>query len=265
MTTRDAVATSLDTTVGAVATDSTTAVEVFSVVDLLDAQPMLRRSLSDPSATDTARAQLAARLLDGRVSGTALQVVTAVVKAPWSSSRALVSGLDRQGVRIALRAAVDAGHLEQVERDLFAVARVVESNPKLGATLRGFAYPLAGRRELVSRLIAGKIDPIAEQLALRAVNARHRTFQLTIESYLSMAALMTGRTIARVTVARAMDEEQTTRLRTALEAQVKGPVTLQIDIDPSVLGGINVAIDDDVYESTVAARLEDARRQLINL
>ena len=29
--------------------------------------------------------------------------------------------------------------------------------------------------------------------------------------------------------------------------------------------GVNVSLGDDVYESTVAARLEDARRQLINL
>ena len=36
-------------------------------------------------------------------------------------------------------------------------------------------------------------------------------------------------------------------------------------VDPAVLGGVNVSLGDDVYESTVAARLEDARRQLINL
>ena len=41
-------------------------------------------------------------------------------------------------------------------------------------------------------------------------------------------------------------------------------MTLQVDIDPSVLGGIDVAIGHDVYESTVAGRLEDVRRQLIN-
>ena len=71
--------------------------------------------------------------------------------------------------------------------------------------------------------------------------------------------------IARVTVARPLDEARIARLKTALTAQVGGPVNLQISVDPAVLGGISVAIDDDVYESTVAARLEDARRQLINL
>jgi F-type H+-transporting ATPase subunit delta len=42
-------------------------------------------------------------------------------------------------------------------------------------------------------------------------------------------------------------------------------VSLQVTVDPAVLGGVNVSLGDDVYESTVAARLEDARRQLINL
>lgn len=265
MTARDAAASALDSAVGTVGIDGSTAAEVFSVVDLLDAQPMLRRSLSDPSSSDTARVHLADRLLGGKVSAATLEVVRAVVQAPWPSAKSMVVGLDRQGVRIALRAAADSGRLEEVEKDLFAVARIVDANPTLGAALRAFAYPLEARRQLVSSLIAGKVEPVAEQLALRAVSARHRTFQLTIEAYLEMAALMTGRKIARVRVARGLDEEQTSRLRSALEAQVNAPVTLQIEVDPSVLGGINVAIDDDVYESTVAARLEDARRQLINL
>ena len=80
-----------------------------------------------------------------------------------------------------------------------------------------------------------------------------------------MAAGLSGHRIARVTVARPLDEARITRLKSALSAQVGGPVDLQIAVDPAVLGGISVAIDDDVYESTVAARLEDARRQLINL
>ena len=77
-----------------------------------------------------------------------------------------------------------------------------------------------------------------------------------------MAADVAGEKIARVTVARPLDEARVARLKRALEAQVGRTVSLQIDVDPSVLGGMNVAIDDDVIESTVAARLDQVRRQL---
>jgi F-type H+-transporting ATPase subunit delta len=80
-----------------------------------------------------------------------------------------------------------------------------------------------------------------------------------------MAARLAGQRIAKVTVARELDAGRVSRLRSALEAQVGAPVSLQVTVDPAVLGGVNVSLGDDVYESTVAARLEDARRQLINL
>ena len=152
MTARDAATAALDLTVGGITTDATTAAELFAVVDLLDGQPMLRRSLSDPSSTDAARAGLAERLLAGKVSPTTVSVVAAVVKAPWSSGNALVAGLERQGVRIALEASRASGRLDTVERELFAVARTVDENSDLSAALRSLAYPLDGKRALVARL-----------------------------------------------------------------------------------------------------------------
>ena len=118
MTARDAANAALDTTVEGIATDATTAAELFAVVDLLDGQPMLRRSLSDPSSTDVARAGLAKRLLTGKVSATTLEVVAAVVSSPWSSANALVAGLERQGIRVALSASRTSGGLERVEEEV---------------------------------------------------------------------------------------------------------------------------------------------------
>ena len=39
-------------------------------------------------------------------------------------------------------------------------------------------------------------------------------------------------------------------------------VHLNVIVDPTIVGGLRVAIGDDVIDGTVAGRLEDARRQL---
>ena len=67
MMARGAAPDGLDATVAGIASDATTASELFAVVDLIDGQPMLRRSLSDPSASFEERAGLAKRLFDGCV------------------------------------------------------------------------------------------------------------------------------------------------------------------------------------------------------
>lgn len=264
MTARDAATQGLDHAVDGIGTGASAA-ELFAVVDVLDAQPSLRRSLSDPSASDEQRSGLAHRVLDGKVGPETISVVTEVVKAAWSSGRQMATALERQAVRLALRGAQQDGSLSEVTSQLQALRNAVENNPELSGALRNQTYPVEGKQALVDRLISTKVAPATQTLAARAVKARKRNFSVTVASYLEMAADMSGHQIARVTVARPLDEGRTERLRNALQAQTGKPVTLQIEVDPSVIGGMSVAIGDEVIESTVAGRLEQARRQLNNL
>lgn len=265
MMARDAALAGLDNAVEGIETDASTAAELFSVVDVLDGQPTLRRSLSDPSASDESRAALAKRLFGGKVSDAAMAVVQAVVSSPSRSGALLVGALERQGIRLALQCANRDGSLARVTEELFTVQNAVDANPELQGALRNQRFPVDGKQALVKRLISGKAAAVTEMLASRAVKARRRNFSTTVADYLSMAAELTGVKIARVTVARPLDEARTARLKAALESQVGTPVSLQVEVDPSVLGGMSVAFDDDVIESTVAGRLEDARRQLTHL
>ena len=262
MMARGAAPAGLDATVAGIASDATTASELFAVVDLIDGQPMLRRSLSDPSASFEERAGLAKRLFDGRVSASTLAVVTEVLRSAWSSGADMVAGLERQGIRLALQSAHRSGGIDEVADQLHTLAATIDASPELAGTLRNQTYPVEAKKGLVDRLIAGKVHPVTRTLAARAVRSRRRNIGQTVGAILEIAADVAGEKIARVTVARPLDEARVARLKAALEAQIGRTVSLQIDVDPAVLGGMNVAIDDDVIESTVAARLDQARRQL---
>lgn len=262
MKSRDAARASLDASADAIASDARAADELFAVVDLLESQHTLRRSLSDPSGSPEERAALAKRLFGSRISAPASAVLDLVVRAAWPSGRRLVEAVERQGVRALLRGAKASGELARVQAEIHTVATTVTSNPELSDALRNRAYPLESRRELLARLTAGKVSPTTTVLLRRAAAARLRTVPLTIDSYLEMAAGLGNERVAKVTVARPLDEARLERLRRALVAQVGGPVAMQVQVDPSVIGGVNVQLGDDVIESTVAGRLEDARRLL---
>src|SRR5690349_15269501 len=64
--------------------------ELFSVVRLLDKEPGLRRTLGDSSAERSRREDLLTRLLTGKVSDQALQVLAEAVGNRWSTPRELV-------------------------------------------------------------------------------------------------------------------------------------------------------------------------------
>jgi len=97
-------------------------------------------------------------------------------------------------------------------------------------------------------------------LARRAVAARRRTFGLTIEGYIGLAAAQKNRVVATVRVAQPMSPEHVQRLRAALSRQVGREVLIQEVVDESVLGGARVELGSEVIEGTVRDRLDEARR-----
>jgi F-type H+-transporting ATPase subunit delta len=71
-----------------------------------------------------------------------------------------------------------------------------------------------------------------------------------------------GQTIATVTSAKPLTQEQVERMRAGLAAQYDRDVKINQLIDPSVLGGFRVQIGDDVIDSTIAARLGELKLKL---
>jgi F-type H+-transporting ATPase subunit delta len=94
------------------------------------------------------------------------------------------------------------------------------------------------------------------------VASASRSFELTVEGYLRLAAATQQRQVAVVTVARPLDDDQRARLQSVLSEKLNRQLTLQVLVDPTVLGGARVRVGDEVIEGTVAGRLSAAREQL---
>lgn len=239
---------------------STLAGELFAVVDAVDAQPVLRRSLTDPGLSVDQRKQLVARLLGGKVSGSAQYIVEEAAAQRWTGGRSFSDALERQGVRAEFRAAQAQGQLDEVIDELFRFERTIAGDGDLRAALANRGVALAGRVDLVTRLLDGRAHEATVVLARRAAGARERSVNDTLEAYLKLAADMRARGVATVHVARPLTAEQHERMRAALSRQVGREIDMHVIVDPAVLGGVRVEIGDEVIEGTVAGRLETARR-----
>ncbi|HEX8510327.1 MAG TPA: ATP synthase F1 subunit delta, partial [Propionibacteriaceae bacterium] len=194
------------------------------------------------------------------VSKAAVNVVAEAAAVRWSGARTFVAALERQAIRAELARADAAEQLEETEDELFRFARLVASDPGLRDAVSDRTVDRSHRQELVSQLLEGKVSSSTVALARRAVLARERTFDHTLEQYVNLAAEQKNRLVATVRVARPLTDEQLERMRSALTRQAGRQVTVQVVIDEQVLGGVRVELGDEVIEGTVAAKLEDARR-----
>ncbi len=237
-------------------------VELFGLVEALDASPSLKRTLTDPNMPDEQRKGFTHAFFDSRLSESAATLLAEATALRWMGGRYLVDAIEREAVRAQLRVAEDNGGLDGVEDELFRFGRLVDGNSNLRAAVTDRSASLERRCELIDDLLEGKVGLTTIVLAKRAVRARERSFSWTLDGYVELAAEMRDRTIATVRVAQPLTDQQRERLSAALQTRAGRKVALQEIVDPEVLGGVRVEMGGQVIEGTVAGRLDEARRQL---
>ncbi|MDR1265086.1 MAG: F0F1 ATP synthase subunit delta [Propionibacteriaceae bacterium] len=252
----------LDDALTAVAGDGQTAQELLAAAGLLDRDPFLRRALSDPAAPSEARRQVAGALFRGRLSAAALSLLQTAAGQSWPDGLALARALERQGVRAVWLWAQAVGNLDRVMDELFTAGRLISQDPELRRAVTDAAAAAAPRRELVRRLLAGRVEPQTLVLAEHAALNGHATFEDVVRRDLAQAGRLRGVEVAVATSARPLSESQRVRLAAALTARAGRPVALEEVVDPAVVGGVKVELGDEVIDGTLTARLGAARRHL---
>jgi F-type H+-transporting ATPase subunit delta len=236
--------------------------DLFSVVSLLAAEGGLRRSVTDPSTPAEVRTSVVRGLLEGKLGGPAVDVVSAAAGLRWSRPRDLGDTLEHAGVLAQVIAAEQAGQSDELEDELFRFDRLVAGDPALRDALTSRTSPTPAKQSLVRSLLEGRASAPTTRLAEQAVTGRHRSFGAAVEYYIKIAADRRDRFVATVRSAKPLSDSERGRLADVLRNQYGRQVHLNMVVDPDVLGGLRVEIGDEVIDGTVATRLDEARRRL---
>jgi F-type H+-transporting ATPase subunit delta len=237
--------------------------ELFAVADLLDSSASLRRALTDPSREGQGKADLLGRLLDGKVSPPVVDVVGGLVRGRWSQGRDLADAVEHLATNAVLAAAERDGELDALEDQLFRFGRIVDADRALASALSDRALPAPRKAALADRLLSDRVTTASLTLATRfAAHPRGRTLDAALADVLAIAARRKERLVATVTAAVPLTEQQRDRLGRLLQRIYQRPVRLNVDVDPELLGGLRVAIGDEVIDASVLSRLDEARRRL---
>ncbi|GAA3574269.1 F0F1 ATP synthase subunit delta [Amycolatopsis ultiminotia] len=237
--------------------------ELLSVVDLLDREIGLRRALGDASVDPDSRRGLIRRLFEAKLSEPALKVLDTVAGSRWSSPRQLVDGLESLGRSALLTAAEQSGAVETVESQLFQIARIVAGSPELEAALSDLTAPADAKRTLVRGLFADKVDVVTETLVEQAVRrSKGRGVGNGLDKLVALAAERRQRSVAYVTSANELSEEQRSRLSAKLDGIYGRPIALHVEIDPALGGGLVVRVGDEVIDGSTSGQVAALRRRL---
>ncbi|WP_440712263.1 F0F1 ATP synthase subunit delta [Gordonia sp. FQ] len=238
----------------------TTGEQLLSVAETVSDNRALRTALADSVTPPDTRAAIAREVLSGKVTEVTLQTVASAAARHWSSDADLADALLELGRESLLQAAKREGRLDTVEEELFRLGRVVKENTELEQALSDRTRSQADRAQLLSGLIDGKVDDVTKRLAVQAVTTSTEAPGDVIDELSGLAAAAGGRKVAYVTSAGELSAAQRTALAGKLSAIFDAPVTLHVEIDPELLGGVVVRVGDERIDGSIAGKLAALRR-----
>lgn len=241
---------------------STLSSELFFAAEVLAGNVPLRRAFVDISRDAAAKGELVKDLFGKSVGAAALSLLTEISTLRWSAGGDIVHVLEQLAIEAEGSAANIDGALDRVEDELFAVSRIIVENFELRKALVGSGAQ-AAKAALMREVLAKSATPSTIKLSVALVTGlRGRSIEAAFADFLFGLANRRNRLIADVRVATALSADQKVRLAAAIEKQVGQPIRVNIQIDPTILGGVSVRFADELVDGSVSNRLAGAGRAL---
>jgi F-type H+-transporting ATPase subunit b/F-type H+-transporting ATPase subunit delta len=244
---------------------SSVADDLASVAKLLAREQVLTRHLADPADDPSPKLGLLETLLEGKVGDTALEVLKAAVSGRWSSDANLVDAVEHVARLALLVRAERADVAGDVEEQLFRFGRILDAQPRLATLLSDYSAPAEGRVKLLRDVLdsGSGVDATTVQLLSQTVELlRGERADEAVLDLAELAVARRGEVVAHVNAAADLSDAQRTRLTEVLTRVYGHPVAVQLHINPELLGGLNIAVGDEVIDGTLSSKLAAAETKL---
>ena len=244
---------------------SSVAEDLASVVKLLSQEPVLTRHLADPADDPSAKLGLVDALFDGKIGDTALEVLKAAASGRWSSDANLVDAVEHVARLTLLVRAERDDAAGDVEEQLFRFSRILNSQPQLATLLSDYSAPAEDRVKLLKDVLpsGSSVNKTTAQLLSQTIELlRGERADEAVLDLAELAVARRGEVVAHVSAAASLSDDQRTRLTEVLTRIYGHPVSVQLHINPELLGGLNITVGDEVIDGTLASKLAAAETKL---
>jgi F-type H+-transporting ATPase subunit delta len=156
--------------------------------------------------------------------------------------------------------AIQEGRVDDWRRQLVAIKELM-SDQTLARVLRNPTIPASRRMDLIAE--TGALNPEATNLAKMLIETgRVDQADDILDEFEDMADAAAGRVRARVTTAVELSSADKELLGRRLSQKLGKDVRLTADVDSRIVGGLKLQYGDHLIDASVAARLQQLRRQL---
>jgi F-type H+-transporting ATPase subunit delta len=169
----------------------------------------------------------------------------------------ITNAIARRYAKALVQLGAEEGAVEKFNTELSAFNSTLANNPALGSIFMSPAYGLKAKREILKDII-GKLDLSGTGgnfLLLLLDKGRLSLLPQIAESYSAFADEISG--VIRPTLASGLplDDSQVESIKSALEKSTGKKVTLKVELDPTLIGGVVTKIGDKLFDGSVRTQL----------
>ncbi len=174
-----------------------------------------------------------------------------------SDAGSLTSGVAGRYAAALFDIAQESKALPAVEGDLDALDAALNGSPDLRDLINS---PIYSREEQADVMLAvakkmGLGDLVTNTIGVMAQKRRLFVLPAVIAAVKALAAEARGEVTAEVTSAKKMTKAQEDKLAKALKASVGKDVTINAQIDESIIGGLIVKVGSTMIDTSIASKL----------
>ncbi len=150
--------------------------------------------------------------------------------------------------------------LEETSDGLVTVISALRQTPEYRALLASAAIGKADRLKALDDAFDGKVPRVLMGVLRMMVSRGHISeVDSMAREYEELSREYRGESVARVLSAVPLKESEAVAIRTELEKRFGHAVTIQCEVDPSLIGGVRVEIEGRVIDGSIRNKLEQIK------
>ena len=176
----------------------------------------------------------------------------------------IISGMAGRYATALFELAQEAKSIDAVKADLGRFTGLLEGSEDLVRLVRSPVFTAEEQTKAVEAILAkAKIGGLAGKF-ISTVASNRRLFAVgqMIAGFNALVARAKGETRAEVTVAEKLEEKHLATIKEAIAASGQKNVTLDVKIDPSILGGLKVKIGSRMIDASLKTKLNSIRNAM---
>lgn len=244
------------------ATASEISTHLFFAAEVFASKTALRRAITDPSRDIASKTALIKELFGSKIGKEASNLISGIAALRWSAGKDVIYVLEQLAIEAEASAANINNELDRVEDELFSASRLLVDSSELRSALVGGAGADL-KAQLVTEILSKNASASTVKLVRALVTQRRgRSIEAAFAEYLFGLANRRNRLIAVVRTAAPISDAQKVRLSGAIEKQVGQPIRVNIQVDPTIIGGVSIKFADELIDASISNRLAHAGRAL---